>query len=58
MTAPVSIALRGGEYRFQRMLDIASLEMINDGTLAKILDKYDPERRINFDIQPQYKLKK
>lgn len=33
---PSSISIRGGEARFQRMLDIATIEMLNNGSFDKI----------------------
>lgn len=40
--SPESISIKGGEYRFQRMLDIATIEMLSNGTIDKILKDNDP----------------
>jgi ABC-type amino acid transport substrate-binding protein len=55
---PASIAVKGGEYRFQRMLDIAAIEMINNGTVKRILDKYDPDGHARLDVARPYEVRK
>jgi ABC-type amino acid transport substrate-binding protein len=56
--SPVSISIKGGEYRFQRMLDIATVEMLSNGTIKSILDKYDPNRTGAIDTAATYKVAK
>lgn len=56
--SPVSISVKGGEFRFQRMLEIATVEMLNDGVIAKILNKYDPKGTNRFEIASPIKVKK
>jgi ABC-type amino acid transport substrate-binding protein len=55
---PASISIKGGEYRFQRMLDIATIEMMANGTIGQILDKYDPQREAVADAADPVKVKK
>ncbi len=38
---PASISIKGGEYRFQRMLEIATVEMMTSGTIESILKKHE-----------------
>lgn len=38
---PGAISIKGGEYRFKRMLDIAIIDLMSSGTLDSILNDYD-----------------
>ncbi|MCB9987958.1 MAG: ABC transporter substrate-binding protein [Rhodospirillales bacterium] len=53
---PVSIPVKGGEYRFQRMLDIATIEMLNNSTFEAILKKYEKYPGTFLRIQPDYEV--
>lgn len=43
--SPASISIKGGEFRFKRMLDIATTEMLENGSISRIWDKYDPDHK-------------
>lgn len=51
---PVSISVKGGEYRFQRMLDVATVDLISSGTINKILNKYDTSDNLFLRVATPY----
>jgi ABC-type amino acid transport substrate-binding protein len=40
---PANLSFAPGEYRLQQMLNTATNELIDDGIIDRILDKYEPE---------------
>lgn len=41
---PLSLSVAGGEERFRRMIDNAAYEVEFNGSLRKLMEKYDPDR--------------
>ncbi len=53
---PVSIATKVDEYRFTKMLDVATMEILANGTINKILDRYDPDNQVYLRIAKPYQM--
>lgn len=53
---PGSLAVKADEYRFRQMLDLATEEILFNGTMDKILDRYDPDRAFFFRTATPYAL--
>lgn len=55
--SPEGVSIKGGEYRFQRMLDIATIELLTNGTIDTILKKYDPKGIAHIPLVKPYQMK-
>ena len=53
-SVPLSISTRAGEYRFTKMLDNATRELLYNGTIDSILDRYDPTQKGILRIHKPY----
>ncbi len=51
---PYSIATKTDEYRFTKMLDVATMELLANGTIDKIINKYDPNNEVYLRIAKPY----
>ncbi len=52
---PIALSIKGGEYRFQRMLDIASYEMLINCLFDSSLTKYDPKDELFLKVATPFK---
>jgi hypothetical protein len=54
---PFKVAVAAEEYRFKNHLDIALEEMLNNGEMDRILDKYDPTHVLFLRVAKPYEEK-
>ena len=54
--APLSLVIKADEDRFRRMLDVATEEMLVNGQIDRILDKYDPDREFWLRVGKPYEV--
>ena len=52
-----SIVVKGGEDRFRRMLDVATVEMHGSGAIEKIIQKYEPVEGAILRVATPYEAK-
>ena len=53
---PVSFGLPQGEMVFNRMINVVLIEMLNDGTVERILDKYDSKPNSFMRVAKPYSM--
>jgi polar amino acid transport system substrate-binding protein len=46
--------IKHGQLEFKNMIDTVLDEIINDGTIKKLLDKYDPAPNCHYEVAPPY----
>ncbi len=51
-----SLAVKPGETTLKEFLDVALQELVNDGTVQKILEKYEPNRNTFYPLAKPYRL--
>lgn len=51
-----SLAVKAGETRLKEFLDVALQELVNDGTVQKVLEKYEPNRNTFYPLAKPYRL--
>lgn len=52
--SPVSVMVKGGEDRFRRMLDVATVEMHGNGAIERILKKYEEHKGAIYRVSPPF----
>ncbi len=53
---PINMALPAGAFRLKGAIDTAIQELLNDGVIDSILDKYDPEKKIILRVAKPYEV--